>query len=354
MNLELDQIVKEIHPSDKVALLNAKNHWDNIAKPIEGLGLLEDLIIKIAGIKGTKQFDLGKRAILIMCSDNGVVSEQVTQTDSSVTAIVTENFAKGTASVNRMAMVAGVNVIPVDIGIKTDLSTDGILNRKIAYGTGNIAKEPAMTRAQALQAIHIGIQLVKDLKEEGYGIFGTGEMGIGNTTTSSAIASVLLHVPVELVTGKGAGLSKDGLLRKIDVIKKAIAFHNPDDTDPIDVLAKLGGYDIAGLTGIFLGGAIYHVPIIIDGMISAVAALLATRLCQDTADYILPSHIGKEPASLLIMKELGLNPIIHGNLALGEGTGTALVFPMLDMALSVYNENNTFSDIHIKSYEKFE
>lgn len=353
VNSELENVYERINVIDSTAMAESKKHWDNIAKPIEGLGLLEDMIIKLAGIQGNEMVDIRKRAIVIMCSDNGVVAEHVTQTDSSVTAIVTENFAKGISSVNRMAMVSNAKVIPVDIGIGIDINLDGVLDRKITYGTANIAKEPAMSRDQALQAISIGIQVVKDLKEEGYGIICTGEMGIGNTTTSSAIASVLLDMPVEEVTGKGAGLSQEGVLRKICVIKRAIEVNKPEQNDPIDVLAKLGGYDIAGITGLFLGGAVYRIPIVIDGMISAVAALIATRLCAKAVDYMIPSHMSKEPASIMIMKELGLNPIIHGNLALGEGTGAVLLISMLDMALNVYNQNNTFADMNITSYEKF-
>lgn len=230
---------------DHSAMAAAKEHWDNIAKPIGSLGVFEDLIIKIAGIQGSKKVDISKKAVVIMCSDNGVVREKVTQTDSSVTAIVTENFAKGIASINQMAAAAGAKVIPVDIGVNKDLESPGIINKKVGYGTGNIAKEPAMTMEQALKAIEIGMEIVRDLKEDGYRIIGTGEMGIGNTTTSSAVASVLLNLPVREVTGKGAGLSDEGLNRKVRVIEEAICINQTDSGNPVEVLAKLGGYDIA-------------------------------------------------------------------------------------------------------------
>lgn len=331
-----------------------KKHWDSIAKPIGSLGNFEDIIIQIAGIQGSAQVDIRKKAVVIMCSDNGVVQEKVTQTDSSVTAIVTENFARGITSINRMAMVTGADVIPVDIGVARDLSEDRILKKKISYGTNNIAKGPAMTTRQAQTAIETGIGIVKQLKEAEYRIIGTGEMGIGNTTTSSAVASVLLRLPVEEVTGRGAGLSGEGLDRKIKVIKEAIRINRPDPDDPIDVLAKLGGYDIAGLTGLYLGGLKYGLPIVIDGVISSVAAYLAAKLDKGTINYMIPSHLSKEPASSRIMENLGLNPVIHGSLALGEGTGTALLFPLLDTVLKVYHFHSTFEDIQVKAYEQFE
>ncbi|MGB8451807.1 MAG: nicotinate-nucleotide--dimethylbenzimidazole phosphoribosyltransferase [Anaerocolumna sp.] len=339
---------------DHSAMDACKKHWDSIAKPIAGLGLFEDIIIKIAGIQGSDYVDISKKAVVIMCSDNGVVKEKVTQTDSSVTAVVTENFAKGIASINQMAMAAGAFVIPVDIGVARDLKLGGLLNKKISYGTGNIAKKPAMTGEQAIKGIDTGIEIMKELKIKGYQIIGTGEMGIGNTTTSSAVASVLLNMPVEEVTGKGAGLSTEGLGRKIQVIKEAIRINRPDPADPVEVLAKLGGYDIAGMTGLYLGGMQYGIPIVIDGVISAVAALIAARINREAVNYMIPSHMSKEPASIRIMEELGLTPIIHGNLALGEGTGTALLFPMLDMVLKVYHFNSTFDDIKVQAYESFE
>lgn len=354
MDSKLQDYLTGIKPLNKKAMVEAKQHWDSIAKPLESLGVFENILIQIAGITGKEAVRLDKKAVVVMCSDNGVVEEGITQTDSSVTAIVTENFAKGIASVNHMAKAAGAKVIPVDIGVNRDLEQPGIINKKVAYGTKNLAKEPAMTREQAVQAILAGIDIVRSLQEEGYDILGTGEMGIGNTTTSSAIASVLLDLPVEMVTGKGAGLPSDGIIKKIKVIKKGIDLNHPDPTDPIDVLAKIGGFDIAGMTGLFLGGAIYGLPIVVDGLISAISALLAARLCKEAVNYMIPSHLSKEPATGLIMKELGITPVIHGGLALGEGTGTALLFPMLDLILSVYQFNSTFENIKVEAYKKYD
>lgn len=347
-------LCKGVKPANQAAMEAAVRHWDGIAKPLNGLGRFEKMITKIAGIQGSSDVSLNRRAVVVLCADNGVVAEGVTQTDSSVTAIVTDNFAKGIASVNRMAAVAGADVLPVDMGVSGEIHEPGVRNCKIARGTANLRREPAMTREQALEAIHMGIGLAGELKDAGYDLLAVGEMGIGNTTTSSAVASVLLDQPVEAVTGRGAGLSGEGLKRKIQVIQEAIELHHPDRSDPLEVLANLGGFDIAGMCGLMLGGGIYHIPVVLDGMISVVAALLAQAFCPQVVDYLLPSHMGKEPACALAMEKLGLEPVVHGELALGEGTGAVMLFPLLAMAYEVYRENSTFGDIAVEAYEKFE
>lgn len=343
--------VKPLHAS---AMELSRRHWDGIAKPLHGLGHFEEMLVKIAGIQGSDNIRIDRKAVVVFCSDNGVVKEGVTQADSSVTAVVTENFAKGTASVNRIAEVAGADVIPIDMGVATTLREPGVRDCKISHGTANLRREPAMTREQALESIHIGMALAGELKDSGYDLLAVGEMGIGNTTTSSAIASVLLGLDAEFVTGRGAGLSGDGLERKIRVIREAIELHQPDQKQPIEVLAALGGYDIGAMTGLLLGGAIYRIPVVLDGMISAVAALLARQFCQLSPDYMLASHLGKEPVCPMILERLGLHPIIHAQMALGEGTGAAMLFPLLDMAAAVYRENNTFSQNQIPAYQTFE
>lgn len=348
------EAIKSVKAADKDSIEASKRHWDNIAKPLYGLGLLEQALTKIAGIQRTSDIHIKNKAIVVMCADNGVTAESVAQSDQSVTAIVSQNIGKGIASVNRMAAVANAQVIAVDIGVAIDLTEPNMRIEKVAYGTKNMAKEAAMTREEAISAIAVGIESVRRLKEQGIDLIGTGEMGIGNTTTSSAIASVMLGVPVGLVTGKGAGLSKEGIARKAAVIEKAIEVNKPLIDDPLDVLQKVGGLDIAGLVGVFLGGAIYQVPVIIDGLISGVSALLAAKLCPNSKDYMLPSHMGKEPSIQLLMETLGMEPIIHGQLALGEGTGAVLLFPMLDMAYEVYSENSTFEKVNIVAYKKYE
>lgn len=350
---QLECLCKNVCPADADIMERSRRRWDGIAKPIGGLGLLEEMITKIAGIQRREEVCLDRKGVVVFCADNGVVEEGVTQTDSSVTAVVTENFAKGIASVNRMASVAGADVLPVDIGVAGKIREPGVQILKIAPGTANLCREPAMSAEQALAAIHEGIRLAGGMKDAGYGIAAVGEMGIGNTTTGSAVISVMLGEDVENVTGRGAGLSDAGLQRKIQVIREAIRLHSPDPENPVMVLAALGGFDIAGMCGLILGGAIYQVPVVLDGMISLAAALVAQKLCPAVTDYLLASHVGREPACGLALERLGLEAPVHGRLALGEGTGAVLLFPMLDMAEAVYRQNSTFADIRIDAYERF-
>ena len=249
---QLHCLCRSVRAADERAVDAAKRHWNGIAKPLYGLGRFEDLLTKVAGIQNTEDIKIDRKAVVVFCADNGVVAEGVTQTDSSVTAVVTENFARGIASVNRMASVAGADVIPVDIGVMGEIKEPGVRNGRIANGTSNLRREPAMSREQALEALHTGIRLASELKDTGYDLLAVGEMGIGNTTTSSAVASVLLQAPVEIVTGRGAGLSNAGLEKKIEVIKEAIALHHPDPEDPLAVLEAVGGFDIAGMCGLML------------------------------------------------------------------------------------------------------
>lgn len=348
-----NQLFDDIQPRDIDAMRYAKEHWLHIAKPLFSLGKLETAIIDIAGMKQTHDYSLDKRGLLIFCADNGVVEEGVTQTGQEVTAIVSENFTKGETSVCMMSQIAKVDVMPIDIGIAVDVKGLTVPENKVMRGTNNIRKGPAMTRKEAEKAIQIGIETVKRCKENGYDILATGEMGIGNTTTSSAVASVILGKPVEFMTGKGAGLSDQGLNHKINVIKEAIKVNNPNPFDPMDVLAKVGGLDIAGMVGAFLGGALYRIPVIIDGFISSVAALIAMKIQPLAREYMIPSHVSKEPAGHYILEELGLSPYITCDMCLGEGTGAVAVLPLLDMGLAVYRSMSTFSDIHIDDYEVF-
>lgn len=349
--MKLEDAIKLIKPPDEAARMSAKARWDSIAKPLGSLGLLEDAIIDIAGLTGNPHVTLDKRCAAVFCADNGVVAEGVTQTDSSVTAVVTRNFASGKTSVCAMARCAHCDVMPIDLGVAEDIDCEGLIVHKILHGTGNIAREPAMTREQAIEAIEFGIDFVGKQKSRGYKIIVTGEMGIGNTTTSSAVAAALLMLSPREVTGRGAGLSDEGLSRKISAISRAAVYNHPDDSDPLDVLAKVGGLDIAGITGAFLGGAVHRVPIIIDGFISAVAALLALRICPTSKVAMLASHLSDEPAGKLVMAELGLHPMITAGMRLGEGTGAVALLPLLDMACAVYSEMSTFREAAIKEYK---
>ena len=344
----LEETIARIRQADRAAMEECEKNWDNIAKPLKSLGLLEKYVIQLAGIQGTARVTLGKKALMVMCADNGVVAEGVTQSGQEVTAIVAENFLDEKSCAAIMCKDTGTDIFPVDIGMAVD--TPRVEKRKIAYGTKNMAKEPAMTRAEAVRAMETGIRYVEELKEKGYRILATGEMGIGNTTTSSAMASVLLEMEPEVVTGRGAGLSTEGLNRKVAVIRQAIALHKPKKEDPIDVLAKVGGFDIAGLTGVFLGGAANHIPVVVDGFISAVAALVAVRLCPEVSDYILASHVSKEPAGAMLLEALGKRPALTCDMCLGEGTGAVALFPLLEMGLHIYQKMSTFEEIHIDNY----
>ncbi|MBO5093951.1 MAG: nicotinate-nucleotide--dimethylbenzimidazole phosphoribosyltransferase [Lachnospiraceae bacterium] len=339
---------------DRAAMQAAQETWDAVAKPLHGLGKLEDILVKIAGIQGTMDVMLAKRAVLVFCADNGVTAQGVTQTDSHVTAVVADNIADGKASVSRMCAKCGTDVFAVDIGIRDETHSERLLQRKIAKGTKDFSQEPAMDREEAARAVNTGIALVKEYREKGYTLFATGEMGIGNTTTSSAVTAALLGLSAEETVGRGAGLSNEGLRRKKEVVAGAIKRYGLYKKNALDVLACVGGFDIAGMAGVFIGGAMYGAPVVIDGMISAAAALAASRLCPQAVNCMIASHISREPSMKAVMDELGLSPVIDGSLALGEGTGAALLFPMLDMAESVYRSGETFSKIQIDSYQKYE
>lgn len=342
----------------------ASLRWDAIAKPIGSLGRLEGLITKLAFIKG-RAFDLKprKKALVIMCADHGVVEEGVTQTDSSVTRIVSENFAEGKSCVNYMAGIAGADVFTIDIGMNTSrypekgLVKGRVVDRKIRKGSGNIKTGPAMTKEECRKALQTGIEIAGQLKKEGYDLIATGEMGIGNTTPSSALTAVLLKLSPEMATGRGAGLSDEGLKKKQEVIRASISrFHEEfleGVKDPADVLMHLGGFDIAGMAGLFLGGVIHQIPIIIDGAISGAAALMAQSMDSRVRDYAIASHISKEAIGERILEALGLEAMVHCNMCLGEGSGAISLIPLLSMAAEVYENMSTFQDNGIGQYEKF-
>lgn len=345
--MTLEETVRRITPLDQEAMEAAEKHWNSIAKPLHSLGKLEDVVVQIAGIQGTSRVEIARKALIVLCADNGVVEEGVTQTGQEVTAQVAENFLQEKATAGILCRRTRAEIFPVDMGIYRDTC---IRNCKIAYGTKNMAKEPAMTRDQAVKALETGIMLAFEKKEEGFQLLATGEMGIGNTTSSSAMASVLLNHPVEEMTGRGAGLSTAGLNKKIKTIRRAIAMHKPDREDPVDVLSKVGGFDIAGMTGVFLGGAAAKMPVVIDGFISCVAALTAIRICPTAGDYMIASHVSKEPAARLLLDSIGKEAFLTCDMCLGEGSGAVTLFPLLDMGLEVYRKMATFEENDIETY----
>ncbi len=348
--MTLEETIQGIKPLNEKMMETARIRWNTIAHPLHSLGKLEDLVTQIVGITGNPTVDISKKALVAMCADNGVVEEGVTQTGQEITALVANGFLEGTTTVCAMCRKCGVDIYPVDVGIAVDTNVRRDL--KVAYGTKNMTKGPAMTREEAIRAIESGIRTAEELKEKGYKLLATGEMGIGNTTTSSAVAAVLLDQPVEVMTGRGAGLSSEGLVRKINAIKKAIQVNRPDPQDVLDVLSKVGGLDIAGLAGVFLGGAALGIPVVMDGFISCVAALTAKLLCPGAADYMIASHVSKEPASKLILEALGKSPVLHADMCLGEGTGAIAFLPVLELGAELYNTMGTFEDIHMEQYEE--
>lgn len=346
--MTLSEAIACIQQPDEAAMRAASSHWDSLAKLPHSLGRLETLVVQLAGIQRTANPILDKRLVFVLCADNGVTAEGVTPSAPWVTAAQAVNFAKGGGVVNAFARFSQADVHPVDIGIATPYDpAAGVWNRHLAAGTGNIATGPAMSRALCLSAIETGIQLAYDACRDGYTLILTGEMGIGNTTTSSAVASVLLGITPEDAAARGAG-GTAMQRHKAAVIRQAIDCNHPDPSDPIDALTKLGGLDLAALCGVYIGCAASGVAVMIDGLISATAALCAARLSPAALGYMLPSHCSAEVLSAQILKELNLSPIIHADLCLGEGTGGLLCLSILDHALAAYQET-----ISLKALEEW-
>ena len=347
----LQETIENIKPLDKSSIEKCKKRFENIAMPLGGLGLLQDAIIQLAGIQQKEKPDISKRAVIVFCADNGVVAQGVTQCGQEVTAVVTENLNKGLTSVCLMANTINIDVIPVDIGVARDVQGQKIRKHKIRYGTADMTKEPVMTKNEAITAIETGIKLVLECKQNDYNLLCVGEMGIGNTTTTAAVTSVLLGLEPEIVTGRGAGLSSDGLNRKINAIKTAIKLHKPNSNDIIDILHKVGGLDICGMVGTYLGSAYYRIPVVADGVIACAAALCAVKLCPQARDYIIFSHKSFEPAGEKLLQALNAKPFIDAKMKLGEGTGAVTAVSLLDLALAPYLNMASFEEINIDAYK---
>jgi nicotinate-nucleotide--dimethylbenzimidazole phosphoribosyltransferase len=343
----LEELNASVCDTDAAARERARRRWDEIAKPIRGLGLMEEAIIRLAGIQRTHEVCLSGKCVVVMCADHGVIREGVSQADEAVTRIVAENFTRGRTSCAIMAKMAGADVFPVDIGMAEDAAIE---NRKIARGTANMLTGPAMTREQACAAVLEGAGKARELAGRGYRLAAVGEMGAGNTTAASAVSAVILGLPPHKAAGRGAGLSDEAYRHKIAVIEASIERNRPDADDPLDVLSKVGGFDIAGMAGVFLGCAANGMAAVADGLISLTAALVAVRLCPAAAGYILPSHRPAEPAGEALLKELCLRPVLDCGLALGEGAGAVMLFPLLDMAAAVYAKMDTFDEINVGKY----
>lgn len=347
---ELTSIIGNIPAFDAPAAARARARWDSIAKPLGSLGLLEDAVVRIAGLTGDDKYRMDKRAVLVCCADNGVVRKGVTQIGSSVTATLARALLRGEITVCKMAAAARADVHGIDLGMCEESGLPGLTDARVADGTADMTEGPAMSWEQALSALRHGFDAVRRARKQGYKIIATGELGIGNTTTSSAVASTLLGKSPEEMTGRGAGLSTDGLRRKIAAIETAVRVNRPDPADPLDVLAKVGGFDIAGLAGIFLGCAALRVPALVDGFISSTAALVAARLRPAAARAMFASHVSAEPAARAVLDALALRPLITAGMYLGEGTGAVAALPLLDMAYAVYDGMSTFGTLAIEQY----
>ena len=345
MNLNIADVVESITPLDCDVMQEARDRLDTLTKPRGSLGRLEELAVQLAGITGRVRQRLPSKAVILMAGDHGVVEEGVSAFPQSVTTQMVTNFLAGGAAINVLARNAGAHVTVVDIGVAADLAQHpDLVVRKVGYGTSNLAAGPAMTPDDAAQAIEAGFASVDEELARGAGLIATGEMGIGNTTASSAIVSVLLGRPPSEVVGLGTGLDEGQLSEKAAVIERAISFNSPDPGDPLEVLAKLGGYEIAGLAGVILRAASERLPILLDGFITSAAALIAARLCPAATGYMIASHCSAEPGHRLVLAELRLRPLLDLGLRLGEGTGAVLAMPLVDGALAILNEMATFEE----------
>jgi nicotinate-nucleotide--dimethylbenzimidazole phosphoribosyltransferase len=344
MQKELDALVREVLPLDRSAMTAAEEYQARLAKPPGSLGRLEEISIQLAGITGHVHNALNKKQLLVFAADNGVVAEGVSSAPQSVTKQQTINLMRGKTGAAVLAKHFGCGLTVCDVGVNADIYESAVLNRKIAYGTQNICTGPAMTREQTLQAILTGAEIARTVDAD---VIGVGEMGIGNTTTSSAVLAVLLGADVEAVTGRGGGITEESFRKKKAVIRTAIEVNRPDRDDVVGVLSKVGGFDLAAMCGAFLGAAAARRPAVIDGLISAAAALCAVRLCPNVRGYLVPSHASFEIGYRLAMEAMDLHPLFDLGMRLGEGSGCPLAFQVLDAACAVINDMATFDEAGI-------
>ncbi|MHB8155440.1 MAG: nicotinate-nucleotide--dimethylbenzimidazole phosphoribosyltransferase [Candidatus Omnitrophota bacterium] len=345
---EIEKIIKNISGINPEILRQAQERLDSLTKPLGSLGKLEELAKQICGITGKVNPLLKNKVIFTLAADHGVTDEGISAYPKEVTAQMVYNFLSGGAGINVLARHVGAKVIVVDIGVAEDLKPDPkLIIRKINYGTKNMARGQAMTRDQAVKAIKIGTEIFDEELKNGIDILGTGEMGIGNTTAASAITACFTNKPVEEITGRGAGLNDSGLKNKIDIIKKSLSLNKPDPSDPIDVLSKVGGFEIAGLVGIILTAASKKIPIVIDGFISTAAALVAFKIEPKVKDYMIAAHKSQEGGHKIILEYIGLRPLLDLDLRLGEGTGGALGIGLADAAVKILTQMATFKSANV-------
>ncbi|MDO8963686.1 MAG: nicotinate-nucleotide--dimethylbenzimidazole phosphoribosyltransferase [Coriobacteriia bacterium] len=326
---------------------------DSLTKPPRSLGYLEEIAQRIAVLQATERPSLERKAVVLMAGDHGVTAEGISPYPSEVTAQMVANFAAGGAAINQLARHAGAKVIVVDVGVANPLPlTDGVFTARVADGTKNMATGPAMTREEAAEAVRVGIETVAKLAHDGLDIVATGDMGIGNTTASAAITAVLTGVDPADVVGPGTGLDADGVRHKAEVIRRAIAVNTPDPADPLDVLAKVGGLEIAGLAGVVIGAAAHGIPVVSDGFISGAATLVALRLAPATRPWIFASHRSAEPGHRIVLEALGIRPVLELDMRLGEGTGAVLAMELIDAGCAVMSGMATFAEAGVSDREE--
>ena len=369
----MDFLTGRIRDTDSQEIYTAcRKRWDTLAKPLDGLGDLEGIIARIGGIQHTEHPSIEKRTLLIFLSDNGIVEEGVSQCGSEVTHSVAEAMSRRTSTACVMAAKAGIRVFPMDVGMNGE-KLPNIADFRIREGSRNFAVEPAMTAEETFAAIRAGAAAEEQLKEEGTELLLLGEMGIGNTSTATAVSCAILGLNPEDVMGRGAGLSDERLRHKCNVIRDALKKYDwyrkypkdrtmeqllkeegePSEEELIFILSALGGYDIAGMVGAILTAAACHIPVVLDGAITLAAALIAVRLCPKVRKILIPSHDPREPMGHRVLEELRLHAVIHGHMALGEGTGAILLIPMLDVCMEYYNKGTSFDGLGIEAYQRF-
>ena len=340
----LEKTISSISDLDATSMREAQHRLDNLTKPKGSLGMLERIAVQLAGITGEPRPKIGKKVSIVMAADHGVVAEGVSAFPQEVTPQMVVNFLNGGAAINVLSRHAGAEVVCVDIGVAVDVDHPGLKARKVKYGTDNFVHGPAMTREEAVKALEVGIDVVQEQINSGASIFALGEMGIGNTTASSAILAVYSEHPLEEIVGAGSGVGAERLAHKRMVIERAIEKNRPDKSDPIDVLAKVGGLEIAGMAGCILAAAANRVPVVIDGFISSAAALIASKISPRSVDYMIGSHLSQEPGHRIALDLIGLRPLFSLDMRLGEGTGAVLAFNVIEAAAKIINEMATFDE----------
>ncbi|NTW71501.1 MAG: nicotinate-nucleotide--dimethylbenzimidazole phosphoribosyltransferase [Eubacteriaceae bacterium] len=343
----LTETLSKIESVNKENMIKAEEHVNGLLKPVGSLGVLEKIVIQLAGISEDLLKDDFKKAVLVFAGDHGICEEGITSAPQQVTTLMTHFIAEKKSGVGAIAKQANAEVIVTDVGVNAEIANPKVRSRKIKWGTDNFTKGPAMSREDAIKSLEAGIEIANEMMDKGYNLLATGEMGIGNTTPSSAIFSVFGEIDAAEVTGIGANLAEEKMNRKAEVIREGIKFNNPDKNDAIDVLAKVGGLEIGGMAGVMLAGAARKVPVLIDGFISSAAAAIAVNLNPSVADYLICSHSSAEKGAQKGLEIMGFKPYLHMDMRLGEGSGAALAFNIIEAAVSMYNEMGTYADAGI-------